>query len=121
MWLEPQMIGDGALDRLTLGITGEIAAGNAAQGFEDTRRAGEGVLVEVEAEAATVAEGRVVLLHAANGGGGLRALKFDVSHGRLARESSPRVLSGLRRSQGERRLGRTAGRLVRNIPELSRA
>src|SRR5580658_3187778 len=116
MWLEPQMIGDGALDRLTLGITGEIAAGNAAQGFEDTRRAGEGVLVEVEAEAAAVAEGRVVLLHAANGGGGLRALKFDVSHGRLARGSRPRVPSGPRRSRGGWRPGRAAGRRPASIP-----
>jgi len=66
------MIRDSALDRLALGIAGEIAAGDAAQGFEHTRRAGEGVLVKVEAESTAIAEGWVVLLHAADGGRGLQ-------------------------------------------------
>ena len=78
--LETKVRRDAGFDGLALGIASEIAAGDAAEGFEHARRAGEGVLVEVEAEAAAVAERRVVLLDATDDRGGLRTLDFDVSH-----------------------------------------
>ena len=43
------------LDRLALRVAGEISAGDVAEGLKDTRRASEGVLVEVEAQSVAAA------------------------------------------------------------------
>jgi hypothetical protein len=90
LWPEAEMRGEAGLDGFAFGIAGEVAARDSAKTFKDARRAGKGVLVKVEPEAGAVAERRVILLHAADGRGGLRTLHFDVSHEHLARGSPAR-------------------------------
>jgi hypothetical protein len=67
LWLEAKVGGDTRFDGLAFRIAGEVAPGYAAERFDDARRAGECVLVEVEAKTAAIAEGWVVLLHATDG------------------------------------------------------
>src|ERR1700691_948438 len=110
------MLRDRALYWFALWIAGQVAARDAAQSLENARGAGESILVEVETQAAAVAEGRVVVLHAANRGGGLRPLTFDVSHGHLAGGPLPRGPRALLPERGEWRPALVAGRPVRNIP-----
>jgi hypothetical protein len=62
------MRGDDGLDRLTLGIAREMAGGDLPEGFADFGRAGERVLVEVEAQGVAAAERRVILLHGLDAG-----------------------------------------------------
>jgi hypothetical protein len=81
--------GDTRFDGFALGIAGQISARYFPKSFKNAGRAGESVLVEIEAEAAAIAEGRVVLLHATDGGGWLRAADFEVSHVHLGREWLP--------------------------------
>ena len=60
---EAEMRGDDGLDRLALGIARETARGDAAEHLAHFGRAGDGVLVEVQAQRVAVAERRVILLH----------------------------------------------------------
>ena len=62
------MRGDDGLDRLALGIASEAAGGDCAEHFAHFGRAGERVLVEVEAQRVAAAERRVILLHGLHAG-----------------------------------------------------
>ena len=59
-----EMSGNDGLDRLTLRIAREAAGGDFAQHLTHLGRAGQRVLVEVQAERVAAAERRVIFLHA---------------------------------------------------------
>ena len=65
---EAKMRGDDGLHRLALGIARERAGGDAAQHLAHLGRAGQRVLVEVEAQRIAAAERRVILLHGPHAG-----------------------------------------------------
>ncbi len=79
---EAEVSGNDGFDGFALGIAGEGAGRDFAEDFSHARRAGQGVLVEVEAEGVAAAKGRMVLHHGLHPCAGCgNRLSFGLSHG----------------------------------------